>query len=190
MKITIIRHGKPNIAALGWQTAAAFGQSILAYDEAGLSASSTPSPSTLTGIEDCSLILCSQLPRSIDSAKALASHQTTLSDPVFNEAGLPHAHWGGLKLSPWFWAVFFRLLWFMNYGHNSETLKDAKIRAKAAAQLLAELATKHGSVALVGHGIFNRLLAHELRNAGWVGPKNPGTQHWRFGIYEKPAPQE
>jgi hypothetical protein len=36
----------------------------------------------------------------------------------------------------------------------------------------------------VGHGVYNRILANELRKAGWEGPKNPGSKHWSYGVYK------
>jgi len=89
-----------------------------------------------------------------------------------------------LKLSPKFWAVFFRILWLLGYSRNSETYSEAKNRAVDAAKVLTELANEYEKVIFVGHGVFNRILAKELRKTGWAGPRNPGSKHWGFGIYE------
>lgn len=108
----------------------------------------------------------------------------TLSHSHFNEAGLPNAHWRTIKLSPMIWAVIFRILWLFGYANNSESFKDAKIRAKASAQKLIYLAEEHKSVLFVGHGIYNKLLAKELKSIGWTGPRNPGSKHWHYGVYK------
>lgn len=47
-----------------------------------------------------------------------------------------------------------------------------------------KLAKEYESVLFVGHGIFNRLLAKELKSLGWCGPSNPGSKYWSFGVYE------
>ena len=46
------------------------------------------------------------------------------------------------------------------------------------------MAREHERVLFVGHGVYNRILANELRKSGWLGPKNPGSKHWSFGVYE------
>ncbi|MEZ5536946.1 MAG: histidine phosphatase family protein [Thiolinea sp.] len=102
-----------------------------------------------------------------------------------NEAGLPAADWKIIKLSPKIWSVLFRILWLSGYPKNSESFKAAKSRASDAAEKLTEIAQQHDSVLFVGHGVFNRILANELRRQGWSGPKNPGSVHWAFGVYER-----
>ncbi|CAN8140204.1 hypothetical protein THIOSC13_1770033 [uncultured Thiomicrorhabdus sp.] len=70
------------------------------------------------------------------------------------------------------------------YSKNSESLQEAKLRATEAVGKLKEIAYEHERVLFVGHGVYNRLLANELRKTGWSGPKNPGSKHWSFGIYQ------
>ena len=61
----------------------------------------------------------------------------------------------------------------------------AKARAKQANRTLIELAETHQKVLVVGHGLFNHLLAKELRKSGWQGPRSLGKKHWEFGSYTK-----
>ena len=61
---------------------------------------------------------------------------------------------------------------------------EAKKRAVEAVNILAELANEHKKVIFVGHGVYNRILASELRKNGWAGPKNPGSKHWSYGVYK------
>jgi len=53
-----------------------------------------------TCADECNAVVCSALPRSIESVKAFHNKNTVLSDPIFNEAGLPVANWQVMKLSP------------------------------------------------------------------------------------------
>lgn len=183
MEIILLRHGKPDIPSLNSLSASAFSRWVRDYNASGLALQSKPTDEALARISECNAIVCSNLPRSIDSARALSAEKVVLSDSVFNEAGLPSANWNRLKLSPAVWVVFFRVLWLFGYSRNSESFKEAKARAAKAAKLLVDLADEHGKVAFVGHGVFNRLLANELRKTGWEGPKNPGSKHWEYGIY-------
>jgi broad specificity phosphatase PhoE len=185
MEITLLRHGKPDIPSLNKLSASAFTYWIQDYNAAALSATSKPTPEALAGARVSNAIVCSKLQRSIDSAKALDAEKLMLSSSMFNEAGLPSANWHSLKLSPKIWAVLFRILWLLGYSKNSESFTKAKNRATEAARVLTELANEHEKVIFVGHGVFNRIIATELRKNGWAGPRNPGSQHWGYRVYKK-----
>lgn len=98
---------------------------------------------------------------------------------------MPVANWQAIKLSPKIWALAFRILWLLGYSRNSESFKEAKSRASEAVDKLTEIAREYESVLFVGHGVFNRILSNELRRHGWLGPKNPGSNHWAFCVYER-----
>lgn len=183
MEITLLRHGKPDIPTLNSLSASTFGEWVGVYDSSGLSPTSIPTSEALACATGSNVIVCSDLLRSVDSAKALSADKIILSDSIFNEAGLPVADWSTLKLSPKFWALFFRVSWLFGYSRNSESFKEAKTRAVHAVKILKELANEHGKVLFVGHGVYNRILASELRRTGWAGPKNPGSEHWGFAAY-------
>jgi len=184
MEIILLRHGKPNNPSLNKIKAFSFKSWIESYNYSGLCSTSIPSKTALSIANKCNAIVCSELTRSIESAEALKIKNITLSHSQFNEAGLPSANWRGLKLSPNAWAVIFRILWLFGYSNNSESYKESKLRAENSAKKLIELAKEHKSVLFVGHGIYNKLLAKQLKSLGWSGPSNPGTKHWSFGVYE------
>ena len=98
---------------------------------------------------------------------------------------LPVASWQRLKLSPKFWAVFFRALWLFGYSNSSESYKEAKARATESAAKLAELAEEYKEVLFVGHGVYNRLLSKQLIATGWSGSKEPSSKYWGFSVYKK-----
>lgn len=185
MEITLLRHGKPIIPPTHKITSFLFKRWIESYNLSGLCPTSKPTQTALTLASKCNVVVCSQLPRSIQSAEALNINDIALSHLQFNEAGLPNADWRTLKLSPMTWVVIFRVLWFFGYSNNSESYQDAKIRAKNSALKLIALAKKHENILFVGHGIFNKLIAKELKSLGWSGPYNPGSKHWSFGVYKK-----
>jgi len=184
MEITLLRHGKPIIPSLNKLSASEFYEWVHEYNASGLCPSSMPTTKAINCANACNAVVCSDLPRSIESAKALNADKIVLSNTIFNEAGLPIANWRTLKLSPKIWAVAFRVLWLLGYSRNSESFKEAKIRATEAVKRLKEIANEHERVLFVGHGVYNRILANELRRSGWSGPKNPGSNHWSFGVYE------
>ena len=185
MKIVILRHGKPVTPPLRRISASVFSEWVHEYNAAGLCPTSQPTEHAKKCADECNAVVCSALPRSIESAKALNDKNIVLSDPIFNEAGLPVANWQVMKLSPKVWAVAFRILWLLGYSSNSESFKEAKSRASEAVEKLSEIALEYESVLFVGHGVYNRILSNELRQHGWLGPKNPGSNHWEFGVYER-----
>ena len=185
MKIALLRHGKPVSLRQNKVSASALYVWINKYNSSALSKSSLPTNEALECAKECNAIVCSALSRSIDSAKALNAKKVVLSDSLFNEAGLPYANWRILKLSPKLWTVIFRIFWLLGYSRQSESFKEAKVRAIKAVNKLIELAQEHQSILFVGNGVYNRILAKELKRSGWLGPDNPGSKYWSFGIYKQ-----
>lgn len=185
VKIAILRHGKPEQITEQAINASAFAGWITQYNKSGIVTSSPPTEQCRVYANSCNAIVSSSLPRSEQSARCLLSQQPLVSDPIFVEAGMPHADWTNLNLSPKYWAALFRVMWFAGYSKHSESHTDARQRAQLAVKKLVELAIEYESVLFVGHGIFNRMISAELRTLGWVGPRNPGTKYWAFSVYSK-----
>lgn len=184
LKILLVRHGKPQVPAFGKLKASEFSKWINTYNSAGIDRQFTAPAPVSAAVTQCAAILCSDLPRSIESAQALGIQSITEIDPQLREIDLPCAEWNFPKLSLNFWVPFFRILWFMGYSRHSETLSQARARAHSASTKLQTIARQQGSVAFIGHGMINRLIADDLRRNNWQGPKNPGKRYWDFGVYE------
>jgi len=185
MEIILIRHGKPVIPPLKKISPFIFKEWVNSYNASGLCSTSLPTEEALNIAGKCGAIVCSDLPRSLESAKALNENKITLKSALFNEADLPISNWRYPSLSPKIWAIFFRMLWFFGYSKNTESFKETKIRATEAANILKELAKTNRSVLFVGHGVYNRIVANELNATGWLGPKSPGSKHWSYGVYKR-----
>ncbi len=184
MEIILIRHGKPIIPSLKKISPLAFSEWVGLYNLSSLCDASKPPVEAVRVASTCKAIVCSELVRSIESAKALEIKTVTLISSKFNEADLPVASWRFPRLSPKIWAVIFRVLWFFGYSRNAESFHETKERATEAASILKELAETYTTVLFIGHGVYNRMLANELNSTGWSGPKNPGSKHWSFGVYK------
>lgn len=184
MKIILIRHGKPDIPSWGKLKASELHQWIESYNSAGITKEFQPPREATEVISNCNVVVCSDLPRSIESAKSLGVKKVHYTESIFREMGLPYAGWSFLKLSPDIWAVIFRSLWFLGFSRNSESFSSAKLRVTGATERLKQLAQEHGSVLFVGHGMVNRYIAKELVSNGWLGPSNTGKKYWGYAIYE------
>ncbi|NOX42458.1 MAG: histidine phosphatase family protein [Gammaproteobacteria bacterium] len=183
MQIILLRHGKVNYPPITMLSASSFSQWVADYDSNELDVSSKPTEEAMGIAKQTNAVVCSILPRSLESAKVLRVEGVTLSHSLFNEAGLPIANWKFPRLSVRIWAIIFRLAWFLGYSANSETLKEAKKRSSQAANKLIKMAEEHKSVMFIGHGIINRFIAYELRELGWEGPKKPSRNYWEFGVF-------
>lgn len=185
MKVILVRHGQPDFDFDVKVPASAIPQLVDTYNSARLAPSSQPSSALLELAARCDLTVCSDLVRSIESAKRMGAEDIHLSDPLFRELELPHFPIPGLRLSPYAWFVFFRMLWLLGLSTNGEGLRRARLRARAAATKLEGLAAGHGTVLFVGHGVLNRLVARELLASRWSGPASTGSAHWDFSVYTR-----
>jgi len=133
--------------------------------------------------ENHKFIVCSDFPRSIQSAKALCAKSINFSSEIFREMNPPYLDNLPIKMPLENWVTIFRILWYLGFSKNTESYSDAKDRAKQASGKLIELAGTHHSVLFVGHGLFNQYVAKELLRRNWSGPPSPGKKYWEFGTY-------
>ncbi|MEN8188403.1 MAG: histidine phosphatase family protein [Thermodesulfobacteriota bacterium] len=187
MQIILLRHGRPEPPHNDRLNARSISHWVSLYNMAGLAAGDEPPVQALEMANQCRSVICSDLPRSIESAGALGFSGDTHGDPLFREAELPGLNFPSPRLPPGVWVVTARILWFLGYCPNCESLDDARQRARSCAVRLAEAAADEGPLLFVGHGILNKMIGHNLLSAGWSGPRQPGHRYWEFGKYELPG---
>lgn len=175
-----MRHGEVVLERRKKITSREFPDWIKSYNGATV----LPDPGKWGILNGTDAIVCSSLRRSVDSA-GLAGQKPLESNTLFDEAGLPYSPSSLFRLTPNCWAVIFRLLWLFGYSKNSESMNEAKKRARSAAFRLDEISQKHGTVLLVGHGVMNRLIGRSLVKQGWRNTKKLPNTHWGYGIFEK-----
>jgi broad specificity phosphatase PhoE len=180
MRIVLMRHGKPVMPTPPWLPPAELSDWIAQYDRSEVARDGIPRAS-VTAAAAAAVIVASNLPRAISSARALGQNTFTI-DPVFREARLPFALWRYPRLPPAAWAVFFRLLWLCGYARGADSVRATRRRARLAAERLVALA-QDGPVLLVGHGIMNRLIGGELLALGWAARDQHGSKYWSTNAY-------
>jgi broad specificity phosphatase PhoE len=183
IRITLVRHGKPAFELKGSVRAKDLGKIAKSYDLSGIV--DTPPRETLAAARGNHFVICSDLTRSIESAKALGCPEVHATDPLFCESALPHFDGGSITLPISVWIVVLRLMWVFGFSRNGESLGDLRKRARQASTRLIELAEQHHDVLLVGHGFVNHFIAKELRRYGWLGPSKPAKGYWGYGSYER-----
>ena len=181
MEIILLRHGRPKVDLKGGFSATELKQLVASYEQSDIQGFP---PEKLKGNFDLYFVVCSDLPRSLQSAKKLGFEQTNECHSLFAETNIPHFDGGNLRLPVSIWVLVLRIMWLFGFSKNGEAFKHAKKRSEEAANKLIELAQKHNKVILVGHGLMNRLIAKQLRQKSWQGPSSPGKNYWSFAAYK------
>jgi len=87
-----MRHGQPSVALTGWLRARDLARLAEAYRVAGIV--DAPPQASLDAFQRIGIVLCSDLPRSRQSAHALRFSETPVADALFGEARLPYFNQG------------------------------------------------------------------------------------------------
>jgi broad specificity phosphatase PhoE len=186
MRIVLIRHGKPAIAASPRTSHNEFRNYIDDYEAAGLDPSSVPPEELQDLVSELSAIYTSDRPRSTGSARALAPNAELIADPLFAEAPLASPRIPLLRMKVPKWAVMARILWHAGYHPEIENYRKAKHRAAEAADILMKRAAAEGATALVAHGYFNLMIGRELRRRAFRKTGAHRVKYWNAVIYELP----
>lgn len=185
-RIILVRHGRSSLRVPKRIPRDTLRSTARRYNEAGIRSKPRPSAPLRREAGCAGVIVCSDARRAVESARALDSTREAEIDPLFREAGLPLGTWLPLRLGFDTWVLIAGIAWFWGWSAGTESLAEARSRARTAARRLIHLSTAHGSVMLVGHGVFNALIAAELQRRGWQGPLwRPTAYPWEFAAYAK-----
>lgn len=180
MEIILLRHGKPEVELSGYLNADEFKQLVYSYSQSGVQGSPAKK---LKEYFTTHYVVCSDLPRSIESVKKAGLNKIHLSEALFRETDIPHFDKSFLKLPVTAWLIMLRIMWLFGFKKNGESFSEAKNRAKDAASRLIDLAKENKKVILVGHGLMNRLIAKQLLFNQWQESDKSGKRYWEFVKY-------
>jgi broad specificity phosphatase PhoE len=184
MKICLVRHGKPGVTSGGGVSSQGFFENWLKeFDASGIDPWARPPEEMMNRARQCKAVITSPLQRAHDSARLLFPDRSILVEPSLREFGLPSLPLPFITLAPGTWAALCRALWFAGFCRGTESVSEARARARRGATLLQRMAGHNGSVAFVGHGMINTFIARELRQMGWQGPPIPGRKYWDVSVY-------
>lgn len=187
--LTLARHGRPALSRKTRLDAAGYKVWWDAYDAGGLASGQHPPPALRHAAAAAGAIVASPLTRSMETAQAVAGPRAVLPDPVFVEARLPPPPLPGLvKLGPRSWGVVSRISWWCGLHGGQESRAEAEARAVLAVDRLEGLVRAHGSVLMVGHGWFNRMLRPVLLARGWACADDGGDSYWSHRRYVRAKP--
>lgn len=187
-RIIIVRHGKPALdreagPRLDWR---AYRDWWASYEAGSLADGQAPPEHLLRHAAGDVVVLSSMRPRAIETARHISGGREIKSHDLFNEAPLPPPQWSvRRKFLPKTWNKIARLAWLMGHHGGEEHIKQTRIRAERAAELLIAEASLGRDVVLAAHGWFNRMLRPVLRARGWRCIHDGGDSYWSFRIYTR-----
>jgi len=190
VEITFVRHGPSCCKSQGRCSAKQFKEWVKSYNQMGILQEPVVPIDTIRKCQESPVIITSSLIRAVESTRVLLSgiEKKTIQSKMFREAELPVIEEipSFIRLKPDSWAVLFRFLWMAGYGGKNETFRQARRRSEKASDTLMEYARIHGKVVVVGHGIFNMMVAKKLIKKGWQGEYPPSHRHFCCTTYVQP----
>jgi hypothetical protein len=125
LEIVVLRHGKSVVDTSGKVNARDFGMCAKEYDLKGVCEKHLPPEDVINRAAKSNFTVCSNVARSIHSAKLLGIDQPDLISPLYKECEIPYTNWSFPKLSKSAWPVIFRVLQILGYSPNAESYKQA-----------------------------------------------------------------
>jgi broad specificity phosphatase PhoE len=183
-KIVLMRHGEPASRYSAWIAGREFGEWVRSFDQGGIKEAMLIPDEVRQLASTIGLVISSDLLRATQSAARLA--RKTVIDPDLREAGLVESFRTSLRAPVSLWLAAARLAWRLDVTSSQEPIAAARARAQRVTENVISLAREHRSVLVVGHGVFNSLIARRLRALGWSGPLVPPSRYWSVATYRPP----
>lgn len=166
-RIFLIRHARPKVERKGFFNATAAQKYISDYDTAQVEAFVLQHEAI--PFKEIKKVYCSTLVRSQLTARAIFGEDVELHiDETFREFERRIFTLPWLHLPIKVWLLSARLLWFLGFNNRDiETFRQARTRARKAADLLDRDARQNHTTVLVAHGLLNSFIRRELKRLGW-----------------------
>jgi hypothetical protein len=184
MKISLIRHGRPNADFRSRIAGHQFAEWVRRYEESEVDPLLSPPEALIKSVAHCSVLACSPAARSRTSADLLGLTAERKVFPDASEAPLPTRIFCPMPLSPATMTVVARVSWFLQLADASEGTSAVRQRAGRLAKDLSILAGTRGHVALVSHGYIIRFLTRALEASGWRCTSSAGSGYWSDSHFE------
>jgi broad specificity phosphatase PhoE len=190
-RIVTVRHGRPDVDRDMRISAREYGDWWTNYDKTGLAPDQHPPDSLLELAAECDVILCSTMPRAIETAaKLVDAARIVPQDAIFVEAPLPAPPIPLFKMSPTSWGRVSRAFWFVGYAPDGmESHRDAIRRVRRVTDRLIEFAERGEDVLLCAHGYLNWMIDGHIRRRGWTRITHVGdNDYWSYRAYRETVP--
>jgi len=189
-RIALVRHARSAHVHAGWIDAAGFRAWREAYEAAGI-VEGERAPADLERLAaSAGLVLSSDAPRALASARLLAPGREIVVSPLLRELDLEGPDLGGLRLplAGWALAVGVRTL-FLSLRRWYPSASEAA-RVDQATAWLEEISAQHPLTVAVTHASFRRQLSRRLAQKGWQAePGRRSLQPWSAWLFGRPSRQ-
>jgi broad specificity phosphatase PhoE len=177
-RILLVRHGRSSyVERSAWVTRAGFERYHRDYDATGLLSDDRPPAELLNEAAAADLVMSSDLPRAVESARRIAPGREIEISPLFRETNL-RVPIGWLPLPRGLWGFLMHLRWGFQVVHGTSGPAAEIDRARAAAALIEERMRDHDFVVVATHGLFRGLLTYQLMQLGWRQLPGRRRRHW------------
>ena len=190
-RVLLIRHGRTShVHEGGLLDRAGFERWRRACDLAGLAEDDIPSPHLAAEVAQADILAASDMPRAVTSVAVLAPGRTFTVSTLLREVPLPIPSVPIRAPLP-VWNALIHARWGLDIVRGRDVSREARSQAEAAATwcVVAAREARTGTVAVVTHGVFRRLLAKQLVAEGWRF--EPGLRsHGHWSIWRLRATRE
>jgi broad specificity phosphatase PhoE len=180
-RVLLIRHGRTSHAHDGGPLdRAGIERWRKACDLAGIAEGDHPPSALRAEVAQAAVLAASDLPRAVTSVAALAPGRTFTVSTLLREVPLPIPS-VPLRAPLGVWNALIHLRWGLDVLRGRDVSRDAKSQVEAAATwcIVASREARNGTIAIVTHGVFRRLLAKQLVSEGWGFEPGPRSyDHW------------
>ncbi|HEX4965818.1 MAG TPA: hypothetical protein VF173_33730 [Thermoanaerobaculia bacterium] len=183
-RVALVRHARSSHVHAGWITASGFRAWREAYEAAGIREDERAPADFEPMMDRADLVLSSDAPRAVASARLLAPGREIVVSPLLRELDLESPSLGGLRLplAAWALAVGGRSL-LLSLRRQYPFAAEAARVANAAAWL-EELAAQHSMIVAVTHASFRSQLSTRLLRTGWMAePGHRSLRHWSAWLF-------
>ena len=176
--IVLVRHGRSSLQHDGsWMSAALVEEYERAYNDAGIKDDDAPPEELREMARTASVFVASDMRRAIESAHRLVPGRDPEIQPLLREMYLEPPRWIPGKLPIEGWDAISHFQWSVRLGLGLD--HDLVRRADQAAAWLVDRATNGGTVFVVTHGGFRRIVTKRLEARGWrCHEQRHGYRNW------------
>lgn len=187
-RLIVIRHGRSaHPRSGGFIDAEGMNRWRDDEDAAGITQTSAPPPELAERVARAGVVMASDLRRAVESAERLAPARPIQISPLFRECKSITPAWLPFRWPLNVWLVGTGVEWMVRILRGTEASPSERQRALQASRWLTELASEHELIAVVGHGMFRRLLAKQLLRDGWSDVPGPHSyRHWSAWEFTAP----
>lgn len=185
-RVALVRHARSSHVHAGWITASGFRAWREAYEAAGIREDERVPAHLEQLVDGAGLVLASDAPRAIASARLLAPGNEIVVSSLLRELDLESPDLGGLRLplAAWPFAVGGRILLLTLRRQYPSAAETARVNSAAA--WLEDLAAQHSLIVAVTHASFRRQLSTRLVQTGWQAEAGSRSlQHWSAWLFRR-----